>query len=174
MQERKEETVVTLFRDIPHAIYSGIRPQPGIDIEFRLERFHHGTRLIRARLVKNGVDPKSFDFVTGGSFEMSSLGRDYERLESLGPEGQLGAELTSITRFVERVSIAVEPDGSALMRLVILSEEQLFKIYRQEPDRPAFECWDWFANPNQLSNFYPEPLHAARPIGEVAKVLAAA
>ncbi len=168
MQGRKE-AVVTLFRDIPHATYSGIRPQPGVDIEFRLERFHGEARIIRARLVRVGTDPvESFDFVTGGSFEMSTLGRDYEHLETLG------AELTSIAGFVERISIAIEPDRSALMRMLINGDEQLFKIYVREPEREFFSCWDWFADPNQPNGIYADPLHVARPISEVAKVLAAA
>jgi hypothetical protein len=169
MQERTKEAVVTLFRDIVHAAYSGIRPQPGIDIEFRLERFHDTARLIRARLVRRGTDPvETFDFVTGGSFEMSALGRDYERLESIG------ADLISIASFIDQVSIVVELDGSALLRMSIAGEEVLFKIYAKAPDRQYFHPWEWFVDPGccTMGKVYDHPIHVARPVREVAQVLA--
>lgn len=134
-----ENASVSLRANMGHALWTGIWLQPDTDIEFRLEPFLQSCRLIRLRLVK--PDGSGVSLATGSSFEMSTLGRDCEHLETLG------ADLVTITRCVSRIAASMEPDGGVLLRVTILDDEQLFRLYAKEPGRCQVDRWEWFQDP---------------------------
>ncbi len=151
----KKDPFVSLRRDMGHALWTGIRLRPETDIQFRLDPFANGCRLIRVRLVK--PDGGIAAFTTGSSFEMSSLGKDHERLESIS------ADLVVITRCVSKIAASMEPDGGVLLRVTIMDDEQLFRLYAKEPDMPQIDRWDWFQDPTAvIANDV--PIHVPCPV----------
>lgn len=154
----KKDFFVSLRREMPSALWTGIRLRPEIDIQFRLEMFSGQSRLIRLRLIK--PDGTTAAFVTGSSFEMSALGKDCERLETLG------ADLVSVTRCISRIAANMEPDGGVLLRVTIMDEEQLFRLYAKEPDMPQIDRFDWFQDPSAMV-IDDVPIHVPRPVGEL-------
>ncbi len=164
MDKDKKDLFVSLRADMGHALWTGIRLRPETDIQFRLDPFSNGCRLIRVRLVK--PDGSSAAFTTGSSFEMSSLGKDHERLESIG------ADLVVITRCISRIAANMEPDGGVLLRVTIMDEEQLFRLYAKEPDMPQINRFDWFQDPSAMVAD-DVPIHVPRPVGELRQQAAA-
>jgi hypothetical protein len=154
----KKDLYVSLRREMPFALWTGIRLRPEVDIQFRIEMFSGQSRLIRLRLIK--PDGTAAAFVTGSSFEMSALGKDCERLETLG------ADLVSVTRCVSRIAANMEPDGGVLLRVTIMDEEQLFRLYAKEPDMPQIDRWDWFQDPTAvIANGV--PIHVPCPVSSL-------
>ena len=157
---RKNDFFVSLRRDMPHVLWSGIQLRPEADLQFRLELFSGECRLIRLQLVR--ADGASVALVTGSSFEMGSLGKDHERLETLA------ADLVVITRCVSKIWANMEPDGGVLLHLDVLGNEQLFKLYAREDGHLIVDRWDWFVDPTLVVGSI--PIHVARPICESAQL----
>ncbi|MFZ1626206.1 MAG: hypothetical protein WAT81_00195 [Candidatus Moraniibacteriota bacterium] len=148
-----------------HALWRGIRLRPEVDMQFRLDPFANGCRLIRVRLVK--PDGSIVTFTTGSSFGMSTLGKDHERLENIG------AELVVITRYVSQIEANMESDGGVLLHIRIMDDQQLFRLYAKEPDRSPVDRWDWFVDPNVVyANGV--PIHVPRPVNDEPRQQAAA
>lgn len=152
----KKDPFVSLRRNMGHTLWTGIRLRSETDIQFRLDPFANGCRLIRLRLVK--PDGSTVAFTTGSSFEMSVLGKDYERLESIG------ADLVVITRCVGKIAASMESDGGVLLRVTIMDEEQLFRLYAKEPDMPQINRWDWFQDPAAIIVNNSAPIYVPCPV----------
>lgn len=159
----KKDPFVSLRADMGHALWTGIRLRPETDIQFRLDPFSNGCRLIRVCLVRS--DGRRAAFTTGSSFEMESLGKDHARLESIG------ADLVVITRCVSKIAANMEPDGGVLLRVSIMDEEQLFRLYAKEPDMPQIDRWDWFQDPTEVSA--DAPIHIPCPVSRLQQQAAA-
>lgn len=160
----KKDPFVSLRTDMGHALWTGIRLRPETDIQFRLDPFANGCRLIRVRLVK--PDGSIAALVTGSSFEMNTLGKDHERLESLS------ADLVVITRCISKIAASMESDGGALLRITIMDEEQLFRLFAKEPDRPQIDRWDWFQDPSAVTGDG-TPIHVPQPVADLCRQAAA-
>ncbi len=162
----KKDPCISLRSDMGHVLWTGIQLRPEADIQFRLEPFSNGCRLIRLRLVR--PDGKVAVFTTGSSFEMNVLGKDFERLETLG------ADLVAITRCVTNIRSSMASQSDMLLGLTIMDDEQLFRLYTNEPGQPRIERWDWFADPEQSSGVYGNiPIHVPRPVADLSRQAAA-
>lgn len=162
----KKDPFVSLRADMGHALWTGIQLRPETDIQFRLDPFSNGCRLIRLRLVKR--DGRTALFTTGSSFEMSALGKDFERLETLA------ADLIAITRCVTSIRSSMASHNDMLLAISIMDDEQLFRLYANEPGQSRIERWDWFANPDQPSSAYGDiPIHVPRLVADLSQQAAA-
>ena len=165
MTRQKNDSFVSLRSDMGHVLWRGIRLRPEVDMQFRLDSFSNECRLIRVGLVK--PDGSIVTFTTGSSFDISTLGKDHERLETIG------SDLVVITCYVSQIEANMESDGGVLLRIHIMDDQQLFRLYAKEPDRSPVDRWDWFVDPNrEYANGI--PIHVPRPVNDEPRQQAAA
>lgn len=157
MVPRKED-LISLRRDMGHVLWSGLRLQDGVDIEFRIRRYgeHTISRLISVKLVKGD---RAVDLVTGGLFEMDALGADYTRLESLG------AELAVISRLTDGIQASMDGTG-VLLRVDIQGIDCRFMLYAEQEGRLFVDRFEWFVDPSEMV-LGGVPIHQPHPVAQL-------
>lgn len=151
----KDDSFVSLRRDMGHVLWSGLSLHQEVDVRFVMER-RSSTRLIRAYMTRPG---HSIDLNTLRELSIAALSSDYANLETEG------AEMMVVARHIGRARASVVENCIELV-LELPEQPQHFLLNAGIEGR-----WDWFLNPREL----PDPLVAlslSRRVGDMSQVVA--
>lgn len=153
---RNQDFPVSIRRDFPNLLCSGLLLLDDVDLLCRLERLSGTLRLVQARLVKPGL---YLDLSPRRDLDLALLGNDYVNLETEGREMVVVAcHFTRLSAEVDRANININ--------IAVGNHELLFVGATGVVGR-----WDWLVDPKEVASR--GVVTVPQPIGSLIQQVAA-